>query len=123
MKAQLPSEVVRVGFGILLICLACGYGFLMSGCGRPDVPTPIPPGHHAECVDYQWFVHVDPVDENWKYYTDEKPVLVSEGDEPVVCMENVRVSKYGPDRYVLGRFCVGGEGKIVIVEQGSEVVY
>jgi hypothetical protein len=74
---------------------------------------------------------IDPRDEDWKFWTDTEPTYTlqttDEGAaQTVVCMKNAREENdKGKDRYYTGDepYCVGGEGKIKIIPQGTRIKY
>ena len=101
------------------------------GCGSPDAPEELPGYHHADPKDYKWEVVIDPRDEGWKFWTDTEPTFTlqttDEGAaQTVVCMKNAREENDNDkDRYYTGDepYCVGGEGKIKIIPQGTRIKY
>jgi hypothetical protein len=114
---------------LFLSCIVvCVFAFLVVGCIEPDVPDVLPEGHHVAYKDYQGKVVIDPHDEDWTFYTDTEPTFslqaTDEGNaQTVVCMENVRQEDGRQDRYYTGKYCAGGEGKIQIIQQGSQIIY
>lgn len=125
-----------IGWILCLLGVVAGIGLTVSPAANKaaqfsDVPDELPVGHHASYKDYQWKVVIDPEDENWKFYADIEPTfslqVTNEGDaQTVVCVKNAREEvDGGKDRYYTGDkpYCVGGEGKVRIIPQGTEIKY
>ena len=118
----------RLGLMALGVVLAA-FVFAAVGCGGSDVPVELPGYHHTNHEDYKWEVVVDPEDENWTFWSDTEPTFspssTNTGDaQTVVCIMNAREDKVGDeDRFYTGdeSYCVGGEGKIKIIPQGTRI--
>jgi len=98
----------------------------------------LPPGHHIHLSEYTYHVIIDPMDEGWRYYTDSEPIIqhpsgAESSDDisqvqvsTIVCMQNVlEASRHTNLEHIIyttagtSPYCVGGEGKIKVIPQGS----
>jgi len=126
----METIISRIGKAIL--CFIGGMSLLACAPIPEDVPAELPPYHHAKTQDYEWKVVIDRADENWVFYTDSTPTFslqsTNEGDaQTVVCIKNARQAVWGraKDRYYTADkpYCVGGEGKIQIIPQSTQIKF